>query len=254
MDFLNKKLSGIKRRIACIKYGMFYIRNSDFKIPRSLKINGSRKELKLQDININEFVGICINDCYHLGYLKRKLKRVNSIVDVGANQGMFLIAARQYFPNAKISAYEPNELLKDILDYNANQLDSKVFYEAVMKNDCTVNLNFTDSDLATTAFQSENGNVIGSSLKKVIGRNGPIDILKLDCEGAEWELLEDVDSWKQVKSLAMEYHLWGKEGITMENLFQLLHNINFQLIEHTIYNSQQGFVLAINKNSKLFTE
>jgi FkbM family methyltransferase len=247
LSFLKNKLSGINRRINSIKYGMFYLRNSDYKIPEIIKINGQEKRLDTKNMNITEFTGICINDCYHLGYLKKKLDTIKSVVDVGANQGMFAIAARQFFPYAKIDCYEPNPQLADTLDFNAKQLNATAYFEAVMKNDCKVHLNFTESDLATTASESEAGNVTGSSLATVIKRRGDIDILKLDCEGAEWELLEDTGSWKRVKSLSMEYHLWGRVNSKAGDLFRLLNSINFKLVHHTIYNSQQGLIVAINK-------
>ena len=31
------------------------------------------------------------------------------------------------------------------------------------------------------------------------------------------------------------------------DIFTLLNNINFDLIHHTVYNSQQGLMVAINK-------
>lgn len=199
-------------------------------------------------MDIIEFTGICLDDCYHLQYLKKNLDAVNTIVDVGANQGMFVLAARQNFPHAKIDCYEPNPFLQETLSFNAGQLSATPYFEAVMQNDCKVDLHFTASDLATSASESTNGKVTGSSLSTLIKRIGEIDILKLDCEGAEWGLLEDIKNWNKVKSLTMEYHLWGKEDIKFENLFTLLKNINFTLIDHTLNNSQQGFILALNNS------
>jgi FkbM family methyltransferase len=246
MNFLANKLSGLNKRIRCIKYGMFYFRNEDFKIPPSLLINGAKKEIHFKNLSIHEFTEICLNDAYHLKYLKRKIKNVKSIVDIGANQGLFAIAARQYFPDAEINCYEPNYRLRDSLSFNATQLNSKVYYEAVMKNDCMVDLHFTGSDLATTTNESINGNVPGVSLQKVIQRVGFIDILKMDCEGAEWELLEDKDSWKKIKSLTLEYHLWARPGITIEKLFQSLDDIKFKMIYHHSLTPDQGLILAVN--------
>lgn len=241
-------MNGIKRRIHSVKYGMFYWRNSDYKIPGTMKINGKRIRLKVEDMNIIEFTGICINDCYHLGFLKKKLGSVKTIVDVGANQGMFLIAARQFFPGATIHCYEPNPHLIDTLSFNAKHLNATPYFEAVMQEDCKVDLHFTESDLATTTSESLGGNVTGSSLTTLIKRIGGIDILKLDCEGAEWGLLTNTESWKQVKSLSMEYHSWGKANSKVEDLFQLLNSIHFKLVHHTIYNAQQGLIVAINKS------
>ncbi len=227
---------------------MFYFRNADFDIPNSLLINGVRKKLHFNDLNADEFISICINDCYHLNDLKKQLKKVNSIVDIGANQGMFLIAARQNFPDARITGYEPNIQLQDVLNYNASQLGCEVFYEAVMKNDCKVSLNLQESDLATTVSESESGSVSGTSFKKVIKRAGIIDILKLDCEGAEWELLEDIDSWKNVKAVTLEYHLWNVPGINHSDMSSKLKNIGFEIIAHAVLSEDQGLLAATNEN------
>jgi hypothetical protein len=102
LNFFQNKLSGIRRRINSIKFGMFYWRNKDYKIPEILLVNGKKIKLEMRVMNIHEFTEICINDCYHLRYLKKKLHWAKSIVDVGANQGMFVIAARQFFPVARI--------------------------------------------------------------------------------------------------------------------------------------------------------
>ena len=249
MNFLDYKISGLKKRIRCTQYGIFYFRNSDFKIPKVLLINGIKRELQFKNLSIDEFTDICINDCYRLGYLRKKLRNVSSIVDIGANQGMFLCAARQYFPHAHITGYEPNRELEDTLSFNADQLNSKVYYEAIMKHECMVDLHFTESDLATQAHESAKGTAAGTSFERMIERAGCIDILKLDCEGTEWELLEKTDLWKNIKSLSLEYHLWGRSGITIKYLFQLLDDLNFQLIYHSILNSDQGIVLAINKQN-----
>jgi FkbM family methyltransferase len=247
MNFFENKLNGIRRRINSVKYGMFYLRNSDYKIPEVLTINGRKKKFHVESMDIIEFTAICINDCYHLKYLKRKLGSIKTIVDIGANCGMFAIAARQLFPKAKIDCYEPNPHLAGTLRFNAKQLDSIPYFEAVMKYDCKVKLNFTESDLATTAIETEGGSVIGSSLTTVLKRIGNIDIIKLDCEGAEWDLLEDKENWKKVKSLTMEYHLWAKKGSKLTDIFRLLDAINFKFVHHVIHDSQQGLIVAVNK-------
>jgi FkbM family methyltransferase len=231
---------------------MCYFWNSQFAIPELLKINGKMKQLKFIDVAdgsfVSEFTQICLYDCYHLADLEEKLNKVETIIDIGANQGLFLIAARQLFPGARITCYEPNRNLESSLRHNATQLNATVFYEAVMKEDCWVKLNFSDSDLATSAFKSDDGTVQGTAFQKVIERVGEVDILKMDCEGAEWELLENADAWGNVHSLALEYHLWAKPEMNIDGLFKLLANINFKVIYHTLLTADQGLVIAINKN------
>ncbi|RZK11526.1 MAG: hypothetical protein EOO43_19300, partial [Flavobacterium sp.] len=160
---MESKFSGIVKRMKCFKYGMFYLRNTQFVIPKLLKINGKKKQLKFLDVAdgsfVSEFTQICLYDCYHLADLKKKLPKIETIIDVGANQGLFLIAARQLFPSARIIGYEPNKNLETTLSHNARQLNATIYFEAVMKEDCMVKLNFTESDLATSATESNDGTV-----------------------------------------------------------------------------------------------
>jgi len=249
MSFFTNKIKGLDKRWRCYHYGLLYWRNSDFKISDHLHINGVRFHLKLSYVNRDEFSSICLFDGYKLRLLKKQLKIVNNIVDIGANHGLFLIAARQNFPNAEITCYEPNKILQNSLSYNARELHAEVHYEAVTKNDCTVKLTYCDSDLATTTSVSDAGDVKGTSLKTLIQRaGGRIDILKMDCEGAEWALLEDSDSFKDIIALTMEYHLSEKCGRNLQRLNKLIAHINFTIISETILSNDQGIIVALNKN------
>ena len=79
MSFFQNKLSGLSRRINCIKYGMFYWRNSAYHIPNEILINGKKIKLKVENMNIIEFTSICINDCYLLGYFKKNYLRLSPL-------------------------------------------------------------------------------------------------------------------------------------------------------------------------------
>ena len=86
------------------------------------------------------------------------------------------------------------------------------------------------------------------SFRKAIDRlGGPIDIVKLDCEFAEWDLFKDQKAWQSVKYLTMEYHLWPGYS-TAQNVKDMCNKIN-----------ELGFtkvkVKPVNKNSGyLFVE
>lgn len=229
---------------------MLYLFNKNYSIPNSLLINGKRVNLDLKKANTHEFEQICLYDVYNLKYLKRKLKYINTIVDIGANHGLFLIAARQHFKNAIIHCYEPNINLSKSLLFNARELDSKVYLEAVMKKDCMVNLHISESDLSTKTTASDGGIIPGISLSKLIQRSGPIDILKMDCEGAEWGLLEDTKPWEKIRALTMEYHL-SKNNFDLDYLFRLLHQNNFETISHKKLTPEQGIIVAINGKTGL---
>jgi hypothetical protein len=54
---------------------------------------------------------------------------------------------------------------------------------------------------------------------------GNVDLLKLDCEGAEWQILQDVDTMRHVRSVRMEYHKNG--GHTLDELLGLARDAGF---------------------------
>ena len=56
---------------------------------------------------------------------------------------------------------------------------------------------------------------------------GEVDLVKLDCEGAEWEILEDDAAWRSVRNLAMEFHLWA--GYTVEELRSRITQLGFRI-------------------------
>ena len=58
-------------------------------------------------------------------------------------------------------------------------------------------------------------------------------MLKLDCEGGEWSLFEDVESWKRIEALTMEYHLWAKPGSTLDDLRHKLSELGFEILAVT---------------------
>jgi hypothetical protein len=65
--------------------------------------------------------------------------------------------------------------------------------------------------------------------------------VKMDCEGAEWEMLEDHESWRQVDYLTMEYHLASGQG--HDAIGVTLRSVGFAIIEQQPA-SDFGLVLA----------
>lgn len=178
--------------------------------------------------------------------MRKYNNKIKTIVDIGANQSLFIIAARRAFPGAKIFGYEPNKELESILTPNAKQLKAQIYYEAVTKEDCMVQLEFGQSDLNTISRPSAVGEITGTSLRKVIERaGGKIDLIKMDCEGGEWDLFEDEASWQNINALTMEYHLWAKEGSTFNDVASILRKLNFKIIFHEPSTESFGIVTAV---------
>ena len=247
--WINQKISGLYFRWRNLGYGILFFSSSGFKVPKRLFVRGKFRTFLFLFRNTEafyyEFREICIEDCYLLGQIKNKIT-VKSIVDIGANQGLFVLAARKTWGDAVIQAYEPNPQLSDALANNASACQAVVFQEAVSDQDGKMSLQFGETDLQTMAYKSDAGNVKATAFSKVIARaGGTIDLLKLDCEGGEWPLLDQTHPWKDIRSVTMEYHLWARPGMTLVALEKRINELGFTIIHKSILTDQFGILTAI---------
>ena len=135
-----------------------------------------------------------MDDEYKLSLFKNE--NIKNIVDVGANLGMFSVAARITFRDAKIHSYEPNPNNIPTLGKHGKEFNFEIHEEALGFEAGTGNLTLTTThDTSARIIKSDidKGVIVLSDLGTVINRfeNQKIDLLKLDCEGAEFEILRN---------------------------------------------------------------
>jgi hypothetical protein len=71
---------------------------------------------------------------------------------------------------------------------------------------------------------------------------GSVDLLKLDCEGFEWDILSDAESMRRVKMLTMEYHCWANNS-DHAYVRSVLAPLGFEILKQ-VPSSTFGQVLA----------
>ena len=113
------------------KLGINFFRNKTFDVPRSILISNQRFSLSLpKESGVTElFRDIVLDDEYWLHSLP--VNQIKNILDVGANVGLFSVAAKVRFPQACIHAYEPNLDVKKHLDHQASTFGFRAIYEAI---------------------------------------------------------------------------------------------------------------------------
>jgi len=246
---ISNALIRVKRVFRARKLGISYFRMKNFVLPDSIKAGSKFVSIDLPHFTgINElFRDIILDDEYCLNTLTNQ--HINSIADIGANVGVFAIAARIAFPKAKIHCYEPNADNIPYLDKQAKFLKLKTFKEAVSNIDGNCSLSkSTIHDTAARITHLERGEISLTSLHNVLNRfdSPQIDLLKLDCEGFEFEILKDAANLARCKFITLEYHI--TENQQLNTLKNLLSNAGFDIIHANKRNKSLGNLLAKRNN------
>lgn len=209
-------------------------------LPRRLNLAGGSVDLAYPDdpAIISDIINVLMEDEYGLATLPGP---VETIVDIGANIGLFSLWARHHFPDARILAFEPNPDVYDYAKRNTERLGVDLSMEAVGSERGAVRLFSPDESTRTVrALSDKDGKVPMITLDDVVARaGGRIDLLKLDCEGGEWEILKCAEALRKVKCVVMEYHLTG--DVSVEQLLSTMSALNFQNVE---LDRNHGFGMA----------
>jgi FkbM family methyltransferase len=142
---------------------------------------------------------------------------MTNIIDVGANVGAATLWFASMAPKAAIISVEPSQQTEGRLANNVrlNGLSDRVNLEnkAMAPESGTIYFNesTTSGNSFTTADKGETAVAVEAiSLPDLITKYGlsHIDLLKLDCEGAEYALLENLPSslFSIIRNVVGEYH------------------------------------------------
>ena len=232
----------LNRRRAAAKLGFTFRRSREFEPPSWIRVRGNKQELRLPSDHGTKiaFFDILLDDCYGLRDFPDD---VTSVLDVGAHAGLFSLAARMRLPHAEIHAYEPNPEMLPFLDQQSRIGNFSVFPEAIGVRSGQVAIITGEDSVHTKVAPDPGSNIKCSGFADAIGRlkNEPV-LVKLDCEGAEWEILGDPIGWDRVRYLTMEYHLWA--GYTLVELRRRVEAIGFVIQSLADTGEEFGILVA----------
>ncbi len=193
---------------------------------------------------LHTYKEIFFDDTYLGGFPPRVISNqsLDTVLDVGANVGYFSLMMASKFPDAKILACEPMpNNLAQLRAYNQELNTSlTIIPNAIAGKNGHQILFFDEADAFTTSASSvsvlDNNDQIKvetMTLHTLMSEYQlqEIDLLKLDCEGAEYDILlkADPNLFDRIHLIAMEYHPDPAGVSTPADLIQLFRRYGYQL-------------------------
>jgi FkbM family methyltransferase len=230
--------------------------NSDdplvFRLPKQVRIAVNRRLL-------HEFKEIVLDECYTKG-LMHPVPAGATVIDVGANAGFFSLFAASQVAGVRIVAYEPVAANFHLLDANRRR-NPHVRLECVRAAVCghtgTVELGVESAEDVTTAAsiiahaesRPERVTVACVNLADVLAahRIDRCNLLKMDCEGAEYEILMHCpeESLQRIEQAAIEVHAGDAPTHSMGALSDFLRSCGFQT-------AHRGDILYASRRARRF--
>ena len=174
------------------------------------------------------------------------------IIDVGAHIGLFSLLVSQFCKTGKIFSFEPIRENFDLLVSNLalNHIENVFpFNVGVSKKSGKLNLFLNNDQSAHSIFPkgSESITVEATSLQKIFDEKqiSSCKLLKLDCEGAEYDIIDSlpVEYLDKIQNMAIEYHLADTKPELIKNLILKIKNAGFKIKTGPHYNDM-GFLIA----------
>ncbi len=174
------------------------------------------------------------------------------IIDAGANIGLSVIFFKRLYPDAIIEAFDPDPKIYSILQNNIQAFKiTNVRLHNIGLWNCDKELTFYSegADGGRIVDESDTSNIIQAkftSLRPFL--NGKTDLLKMDIEGAEDVVIEDIkDLLINVDRVFIEYHSFPNKQQTLSKILTILEVAGFRININTPgLVSQQPFV-KVNK-------
>jgi FkbM family methyltransferase len=217
--------------IPLVYYGLF---RKEFFI-LNLK-NGQRLKLRTDSTDFYTFINVWIVGEYsRTGF---EIGENDNVVDVGSHIGVFSVYAAQFCRNGKIISYEPVEenfrLLQENLELNKLK-NIRAFNVAVAGKKGKIRIYHSEDQAASTIYGDGQRytEVDAVPLKEVLESNHVerCDLLKLDCEGAEYEILDSLadEYFARISRICMEYHPIKDNGKLLAELTYRLEKLGYKI-------------------------
>ena len=212
------------------------------------------------------FKEVFMQDGYRYSFVQAHLKPGTTVLDIGANIGMFSAWIANHFPGRPIIAFEPLEgnltFLKKNLE-NGQVFSAPIdIVEKVVTGQPKETVTFyfdktkpeSDSASVIEGFYNNNDGVVipAVSLTDIVAKsNNRIGLLKMDCEGSEYDILYNTSAnvFEKVDTMIIETHDIDKEKNNLKGVCDFLTTIGFSFTTERV---DDGLNLVWAKNNQIF--
>lgn len=215
--------------------------------PATIQVLG--KQFKLVDSF--SFIGMYKEIIDQEIYKFQSDKQAPFIIDCGANVGLSILYFKHLFPKSKIIAFEPDQKIFSVLSENIEKYklaNVQLIPKAVWDSETILDFLPEGGD-SGRLFQDSLENYRKCQVEAIRLRDylsQPIDLLKIDIEGAETRVIQDCsDLLYNVKKLFVEYHSFIDQPQTLNILIDTLCKSGFKVYFNMVNQSSQPFYRRI---------
>lgn len=179
-------------------------------------------------------------------YKFKTKNRAPKIIDGGANIGLSAIYFKQLYPESSVIAFEPDDMAFEALRKNLASFgynDVECLQKALWNSDTSLQFLHEGADGGRIALPEDKGTLVtiaATRLRPYLTE--PVDLLKLDVEGAETDVLKDCsDLLHNVEYLFVEYHSFANKPQSLNTIIDIMDKAGFRLHIHPPLTSPQPF-------------
>ena len=213
--------------------------------------SGLKMKIRVKSTDLMQLTTIWLTKEYEVpGF---EIKEDDTIIDVGGHIGLFMLFCEQFCHKGKIYCFEPaSDNYKIFLDNTKLNNFKNVFpfNIAVSKQDGKIPLYLNDDTSGHSIFLKNSNSIQVDSitLQKIFDLNNieKCNLLKLDCEGSEYEIIDSLPEsyFSMIDKMIIEYHFAEKYPKLLTNLIKKLERTSFS-VDVKKLSGDMGLIFAI---------
>ena len=213
--------------------------------------SGLKMKIRVKSTDLMQLTTIWLTREYEVPDFE--IKEDDTIIDIGGHIGLFMLFCKQFCHKGKIYCFEPAlDNYRIFLD-NIKLNDFKNIFPfnlAVSKQDGNIPLYLNDDASGHSIFLKNSNSIQVDSitLQKIFDLNNikKCDLLKLDCEGSEYEIIDSLPEnyFSMIDKMIVEYHFAEKNPKLLTNLIKKLERTSFS-VDVKKLSDDMGLIFAI---------